>query len=78
MIFSVFQPFGLGGFFFKLFICLFYFVLGLHCCVRAFSGCGEQGLLTSCGAWASHGSGFSCCRAQALGLADSAVMACRL
>ena len=70
MIFSVFQPFGLGGFFFNyLFVYFTLTVLGLHCCVRAFSGCGKQGLLTSCGAWASHGSSFSCCRAQALGLA---------
>ena len=69
MIFSVFQPFGLGVFFFNyLFVYFTLTVLGLHCCVRAFSGCGEQGLLTSCGAWASHGNGFSCCRAQALGL----------
>ena len=28
-----------------LFIYLFMAVLGLHCCVRAFSSCGEQGLL---------------------------------
>ena len=28
-----------------LFICLFMAVLGLRCCVRAFSSCGEQGLL---------------------------------
>ena len=33
----------------------------------AFSSCGEQGLLSSCGGRASHCSGFSCCRAQALG-----------
>ena len=31
-----------------------------------FSSCSEQGLLSSCGAQASHCSGFSCCRAQAL------------
>ena len=42
-------------------------VLGLHCCVHAFSSCGEQGLLSSYSAWASHCSGFSCPRAQALG-----------
>ena len=30
-----------------------------------FSSCGETGLLlSSCGPWASHCSGFSCCRAQ--------------
>ena len=32
-------------FFFLRFICLFFAVLGLHCCVQAFSSCGEQGLL---------------------------------
>ena len=26
-------------------ICLFSAVLGLHCCVQAFSSCGERGLL---------------------------------
>ena len=28
-----------------LFVCLFLAALGLRCCVRAFSSCGEQGLL---------------------------------
>ena len=32
-----------------------------------FSGCSEWGLLSSCGAWASHGGGFFCCGAQVLG-----------
>ena len=32
---------------------------------RLFSSCGEQGLLFICGAQASHGSDFSCCRAWA-------------
>ena len=42
---------GLGnGFFFfffliNLFICLFLAALGLRCCTRAFSSCGERGLL---------------------------------
>ena len=36
--------------------------------VRAFlSGCGEQGLLSRCGSWASHWGGFSCSRAWAPG-----------
>ena len=34
--------------------------------VWALSSCGQQGLLYSCGARASHCGGFSCCRAQAL------------
>ena len=40
--------------------------LGLHCCARAFSSYSEQGLLSNCGAWACHCSGFTGCRAQAL------------
>ena len=40
-------------------------VLGL-CCTRVFSSCSKQGLLSSCGMRASHCSGFSCFRAQAL------------
>ena len=39
--------------------------LGLHCCAWAFSSCGEQGLCSGCGAWASHHCGGSHCRAQA-------------
>ena len=31
-----------------------------------------------CGAWASHCSGFSCCRARALGMRASVVVACGL
>ena len=31
--------------YFYLFTYLFMAALGLHCCVRAFSSCGEQGLL---------------------------------
>ena len=37
----------------------------------AFSSCGEQGLLSSWGALASHCSGFSCCRTWALGMQAS-------
>ena len=37
---------------------LFLVALGLGCCAQAFSSCGEQGLLSSCGAWASHCGGF--------------------
>ena len=32
---------------------LFLVVLGLCCCILAFSGCREQRLFFSCGAWAS-------------------------
>ena len=59
--------------FFYLFFLFYYFiflaVLGLHCCAWAFCSCVEQ---------ASHCSGFSCCRAQALGAWASLVVACGL
>ena len=51
---------------FYLFIYLFFVVLGLRCCTRAFSSCGEQGLLFVV---------FSCCGAQALGVRASVVVA---
>ena len=57
-------------------------VLALHCCRKGCSNCGRQGLLSSCGVQASHcgvqashcGS-FYCCRAQALGVWASVVVA---
>ena len=58
---------------FKL-IYLFLVALGLHCCVQAFSSCGEQRLLSSCDAQASHCSGKSCCRAWALNEQASVVV----
>ena len=42
---------------------LFLAVLGLRCFTQSSSRCGEQGLLSRCGLWASHCSGFSRCRA---------------
>ena len=61
-----------------IYICDFiYFIFGcagslsLH---GFFSRCSEQGFLSSCGAWASHRSGFSCSRAQALGHMSSIVV----
>ena len=77
---------GLDFFFYRkkiypfiLFYYYYYFffflaVLGLRCCARAFSSCGERGLLC-CSARASNCSGFSCCRAQALGTQASVVVA---
>ena len=63
---------------FVLFIYLCLTALGLRCCVQAFSSCSEWGLLFCCNTWASHYSGFSCCRAQALGMWASVIEACRL
>ena len=63
-------------FFFNNFIYLFLAALGLHCCVRAFSSCGERGLL-----FAVHGlliAVASLCGAQALGARASVFVACRL
>ena len=59
-------------------IYLFLVTLCLGCSTQAFSNCSERGLLYHCGAWASHCSGFSCCRAQALGAQASVVEANRL
>ena len=54
--------------FLKIVFCIYSFlaVLGLCCCADFFSMCREWDRLSSCGAWASHCSGFSC-EAQALG-----------
>ena len=52
------------------FLIYFLVVLGLCSCLQAFSSCSEQGLLSSCGVWASPRNGFACGGAQALGLSD--------
>ena len=51
--------------------------LGLRCCMRAFSSCGERWLLFVA-VPASHCGGFSCCGVQALGAWASVVVACGL
>ena len=48
-----------------LFIHLSLATLNLHHYAQAFFSCGEQGLLSICGAWACHDSGLSCCGAWA-------------
>ena len=48
--------------------------LDLCCCTQAFSSFGERGLLSRCGEWASHGSGFFC-GAWALGTRASVLVA---
>ena len=50
-------------------------VLGLCCYMQAFSHCGEQELLSSCKARASHCGGFSCGGVGLKSLQDSAVVA---
>ena len=60
------------------FIYIFFAALGLHCCMQTFSSRGEPGLLSSYGVWASHCGGFYCCKAQALGVWASVVVAHRL
>ena len=59
----------------NLFIYLFLAALDLCCCARAFSSCGERGLLFCCSAQASHYGGFSCCGAWALGMRASVAVA---
>ena len=61
-------------FFFNEVFFFFLAVLGLRCCARAFSSCGEQGATLCCSAQASHCGGFSCCRAWALGTRASVVV----
>ena len=39
-----------------------------HCYAWAFSSCDEWGLFSSCSVWVSHYGGFSCNRAQAVGV----------
>ena len=57
---------------FKIFICLFLAVLGLHCC-KGFSLIAEWRLLSSWDAWTCV-DGLSCCWAWALGHAASVIM----
>ena len=55
-------------FFILIFIlCVYFWLYCVFVAVQVFSSCSEQGPVSSYGAWASHGSGFSCCRAWALG-----------
>ena len=44
-------------------LCIYFTALGLGCCMQAFSSCGGEGLLSSCGVQAPHCGGG----AQALG-----------
>ena len=50
-------------------------VLGLCCYAQALSSLSEWGLLSGCGVWASQWNGFLCCRARALGVHASVVVA---
>ena len=54
---------------------LFLFGLGLRCCEGFSLVVASEGLLSSCGAQASHCSGPSCCAAWALGMWASVVVA---
>ena len=49
-------------------------VLGLRCCMWAFSSYSKWRLLSSCCVWASHCSNFSYCGAQAPGCMGSVVV----
>ena len=62
-------------FFFKKVYYLFMLAaLGLPCCTKAFSSCRERGLLSRCGARASHCRGFSFCRGWPLEHSGSIVV----
>ena len=60
--FCIFYLKDFVSFNFYLFI-WFLAVFSLCCCTDFFSSYNEQGLLSSCGVWASHCNGFSCCGA---------------
>ena len=60
------QCLPLMGFNFFLFFFLTFGCAGSSLLHRLFSSCDKQGLLSSCGAQASHCSGFSCCEAYGL------------
>ena len=64
--------------FFHIYLFSFFTVPGLHCCTQAFSRGSKQGILPSCGAWASCHCGSSSCGAQALGSQASVVVVLRL
>ena len=53
-------------------------VLGLRCCVRAFSSCEEWAVLSGGGVWVSHYCSSSRCGLRALGCVDSVAVACGL
>ena len=53
---------------------LFMAVLGLRCCMRAFSSCSEREPCSSCAVQTSHCGGISCCRVWALGTQASVVL----
>ena len=62
-------------FFLFMYVCVYVLAaLGL-CCTRAFSSCGERGLLFVCCVRASHCGGFSCYGARALGTRAAVVVA---
>ena len=57
---------------------LLYLFKNFFGCMWPFSSCRQWGSLSSCRAGASHCSGFSCCRAQALGPWASVTATCWL
>ena len=61
--------FSLFFFFFFIVLFIYFWLYWVFAAAQTFSSCGEQELLSSCTAWASHCSGFSWCRAQALACA---------
>ena len=60
------------------FIYIFLVVLGLCCCIQAFSICDDGGATLCWGAWAPHCHGFSHSGAQALDMQASVVAGRRL
>ena len=62
-------------FLFYVILFIYFWLCWVFIALQVFPSCGEQELLSSCSARASHCSGFSCCRAQALGARAPAAVA---
>ena len=64
--------------FFPLYFCVAFLAVLALCCYAHFSLVAASRAYSNCGAWASHGSGFSCCRAWVPGRMGSGAGAPRL
>ena len=61
--------------FFKKFLFVYFWLYWVFSAVHGVSLVAAMGLLSSCGVWASHCVGFSCCRACVLGVQALVVVA---
>ena len=64
--------------FFKINLFIYFWLCWVFVAARRLSLIAASGVTLGFVAWASHGGGFSCCRAWALGMRASVVVACGL